>query len=168
MKRFISLGLALLLLTGCAETESWFSSTPQSGAACPTVRVLHPLSSYTALASPNGTPFDVISQGLLSTTLPTCRTDGDKTTVSFTTTVIATRGPSYHDDVLTFPYFVAVLDSEGNITAKNLHNAHFKKLVGRDGDVRREDFNVDVETGSSSEIVLGFQVSPDSLATTQR
>ncbi|MDD5586959.1 MAG: hypothetical protein PHY92_08405 [Alphaproteobacteria bacterium] len=116
------------------------------------------------------TPDDnaVVASALMRGVQGRCDYRDDGVSVSFDIKMTAGRGDRLGGDHVSFPFFVAVLDSEQKILSKELMTADFA-FSGKDKKVEKTE-SLDVfipmdkdADGTNYQVLLGFQLTEDQL-----
>jgi hypothetical protein len=163
--------LALILAVGGALSGcSWFRGEYDDG-KCPVVAIPDDLSHVTHFKG-QGTDFANVSiTGLLSDIKGGCTFDKEGITVDMNVSLIARLGPAAGPDDRNadFAYFVAILNQDGKIVAKQLFPAPIAFPVGqsRRGSVETITQRIplrDYHDAGKYRVEVGFQLSQEELS----
>jgi len=156
-----ALGLAALL-TGCASDKAQ--------PACPGGVIPADASKVTRFRDATGRDLtDVISEGTIQDILVQCKYVKNVVDVDLQIAIIAARGPADRSRVAEFEYFVAIVDPQQNIVAKEPFRIRFEFSDNRTqlGAVEQIEPKLplpDTSKGDQYKILVGFQLTPDELA----
>jgi hypothetical protein len=152
--------LTLLALTACGDD----SGSPKF--FCPTVAVLQPTGQLTEFTPASEDITDEITSASITGVAGACDFEPDKHAVriKFQVGFTATNGPANKADVLTLPYFVAIVDGE-TIVSKQLYSIP----VSFDGNVSvaaatSKPLSVELRNtprNNRIQVLVGFQLTPE-------
>jgi hypothetical protein len=156
--------MALLVVTACSRSEK-----PE--AACPQGVIPADSASVTRFRDGPGRDLtDIIVEGEIVNILVQCKYDKKSVTVDLQIAVTGDRGPADRGRVAQFDYWVAILDPQQNIIAKQPGQVRFefKDNRTRMGQILNE-FEpyiplADIQQAPSYQIVVGFQLTAEELA----
>jgi hypothetical protein len=154
---------ALALLTACGLGE-------KREAACPQGIVPADSATVTRFRDGPGRDLtDVIAEGEIVNILVQCRYDKRGVTVDLQVAIAANRGPADRSRVAEFDYFVALVDPEQNILAKEPFRVKFEFRDNRTRLGLVEELEprlplADVMKGPEYRVLVGFQLTPEELA----
>jgi hypothetical protein len=164
MKHVIASAIVLLCLAACAD-----DSAPRGGLFCPTVSRVEQLSSLTRFLPSSEDVTAEITQAHITGVAGQCDLEGDKHAirVSFKIGFSATNGPANHGAPIELPYFVSVTQDETVVS-----KVPYKIAISFDGNVTSatavsKTVKVElpnVKLSARTEILVGFQLSPEQLA----
>lgn len=163
LRRLAAIALATLA-AGCG-----LFSRSEKEPACPTAQIVAETASVTKFAEGvSRDPSAIAFEGRLEGIEAKCRYDKTGVTVDLKLQVNASRGPSDRSRRVDLDYFVAVMDPEGNIRAKEQFAAPFQFADERGRLTRIEELQqriplADRTRGAGYQILAGFQLSPDEL-----
>lgn len=160
MKR-LGLLLVVPLLAACTSSREQQS--------CPAVGILRDLQQYADFGraeKPSRAEF--VAAARLDGVQADCRTEEKGTVVNVDVAMRAFRGPRLGGDRVEFPYFIAVLDRDGRILAKQNLSVAFS-LTEQDKMVEKTELvRVTLPAGGTKHeagrVLVGFQLSPEQLA----
>lgn len=162
MKHF-GLIVLLPLLAACA-------SSPKDAQTCPSVAVvrdLHQFADFGRAEKPTRTEF--VAAARLDGVRGDCGSEDKKIIANIDIAMRAFRGPRLGGDRAEFPYFVAVLDRDDHVVAKQNLSVTFSltqedKMVEKTEAVRVAIPNPAGRDGGYWRVLVGFQLSPEQLA----
>jgi len=161
--------LALILVLGGALSGcSWFRGEYDDG-KCPVVAIPDDLSHVTHFNGP-GTDFaNVTVTALLTDATGGCTFDKGGITVDMTVSLIARLGPAAVDRNADFAYFVAILDANDKIVAKQVFPAPiaFAENQNRRGSIESITQRIplrDYKQAGKYRIEVGFQLTQEELS----
>lgn len=169
MKNLAKFGLMAVLsagaLTGCGLFEKEIDFT------CPSAKVLGDAQRISQFKPGAGRDIiDVQFEAQIEGLLVTCTYDDDEKVLTATSkiAIVAERGPGAETDKTTFPFFVALLDSEENVVKKQVFDSPFRFQPGfRRGKVEEEIEQVfpkvNPKDGVKYHILIGFQLTEEQL-----
>jgi hypothetical protein len=163
---------AALALSACTAAED------RQAAICPRAGILPDANIMVQFRDGPGRDLtDVVAQAQIMDVAVACEyTSGRRppgVTLDLQVAIAAERGPADRSRRASLPYFVAILDGDQNIVAKEFFTAQFefpdnRTRVGRVDDLEpriplRSNFD-----GPSYRVMVGFQLTPDQLAWNRR
>jgi hypothetical protein len=166
MRAVILLAGAALLLAGCGV----FSKSEKREAACPRGVIPADSAKVTRFRDGPGRDLtDVVSEGEILDILVQCKYDKQAVNVDLQVAVGSTRGPADRSKVTEYDYFVAVVDPEQNILAKQPFHVRFefKDNQTKLGSIEELEPHLplkDVMKAPDYQIMIGFQLTPEELA----
>ena len=115
---------------------------------------------------------DVTHEAAFTAVELTCSYRKDQLEVALQISFVAERGPAGADKA-NFPFFVAVVDSQQNILAKEVFDSEVEFEEGRRRTGIREEIDQRItlrsnESGADYEALVGFQLSQEQLARNRR
>ena len=159
--------LALAVLTaGCSVLEK----KEKREAACPTGVIPIDSSRITRFRDGPGRDLtDVVNEGEILDILVQCKYDKQAVNVDLQVAVGGARGPADRSKIAEFDYFVAIVDADQNIVAKEPFRVRFefKDNQSKLGSVEELEPHLplkDVMKGPTYSILVGFQLTPEELA----
>lgn len=163
MRRFILAAVPVaLFMAGCSSSEP--------PPPCPPVGTPSPLESFTQFEPAGGRDLTQVKfSGRFSGFQSTCEYDDTGVDLDLAVQIVVERGPADRDRQANLQYFVAVEDSPGNITAKQI----FDVAIPFEGNSRRlariEELKLRIPTPSDLSfskvrVVVGFQLTPEQVA----
>lgn len=161
MRRY-GLILLLPLLAACSSTKEQ--------PACPAVAVVHDLQQYADFGrSEKPVRAEFVAAARLDGVQGDCRSEDKVIAANIDIAMRAFRGPRLGGDRAEFPYFVAVLDRDDHVVAKQNLSVTFSltqedKMVEKTELVRVNIPNPVGRDGSYWRVLVGFQLSPEQLA----
>jgi hypothetical protein len=170
--RFLVLAAAALALTACTAQED------RNAAVCPRAGIVPDANVMVLFREGAGRDLtDVVAQAQIVDVAVTCEYSAARRppgmTLDLQVALAAERGPADRARRATLPYFVAILDGDQNIVAKEFFEARFefpdnRTRVGRVDELEpriplRSNFD-----GPSYRLMIGFQLTPDQLAWNRR
>ncbi len=157
---------AAMLLAGCGA----FTKAEKKEAACPQGIIPADSAKVTRFRDGPGRDLtDVVSEGEILDILVQCKYDKQGVNVDLQVAVGSTRGPADRSKVTEYDYFVAVVDPQLNILAKEPFHVRFefKDNQTKLGSIEELEPRLplkDVMKGPDYQILVGFQLTPDELA----
>jgi hypothetical protein len=148
-----------------AATETWHPKL-----ICPQVAIIHELDTIRDYGGAQPASSQLSAASRMQTISGDCGYQDDGIDIAFELDFVAARGPHLSGNRVQFPFFVAVVDPDGNILNKNMmtEEFHFK---GDDKTTERSD-NLHVfipmpkdkhPAGPNYRVLAGFQLSEDQL-----
>ena len=141
---------------------------------CPAVTVLKDAAQMVRYRPGAGRDLiDIMEQAKFSRIEHKCEYKGDRIIVDLNIDIIIERGPAAESNVIALPYFIAVIDAQQQILAKQV----FEKPVTLPADRRRIGIREETEqtiplrgseSGASYEILVGFQLNREELDANRR
>ncbi|MGQ0662022.1 MAG: hypothetical protein ACT4P2_00245, partial [Pseudomonadota bacterium] len=137
---------------------------------CPSASILAEAATVTRFRDGPGRDLtDVINEGELFDILALCSYGRRGIDVDLQVGVVATRGPADRARAAQFEYFVAILDPERQVVARQRFDVRFEFPDNRARLVRIEELEpqiplADAALGPRYEILVGFQLTRDELA----
>ena len=156
-----ALGLAALL-AGCASDKGQ--------PACPGGVIPSDASKITRFRDGTGRDLtDVIAEGTIQDILVQCKYAKKLVDVDLQIAIVAARGPADRSRVAEFEYFVAIVDPQQNIIAKQPFTIRFEFSDNRTqlGAIEQIEPKLplpDPSKGDQYKILVGFQLTADELA----
>lgn len=165
-------GAAALALAACTANED------RQAAVCPRAGILPDANTLVLFRDGPGRDLtDVLAQAQIVDVAVGCQyaagRRGPGVTLDLQVAIAAERGPADRSRRAALPYFVAILDGDQNIVAKEYFEARFefpdnRTRVGRVDELEpviplRSNFD-----GPSYRVMVGFQLNPDQLAWNRR
>ena len=161
-----SAAIALAMLVGGCGLFSRGEKEP----ACPRAQIVAETASVTKFAGGGSQDLSAIAfDGRLEGIEARCSYDKAGVNIELRLQVGATRGPADRTRRVDLDYFVAVMDPEGNIRAKEQFQAPFQFADERSRVSRIEELQqriplADRARGAGYQILAGFQLSAEELA----
>lgn len=152
--------LGAVVLSACSRTEPL---------PCPRVSVLDGAATVTKFREGSGRDLtDVDARGEIVDVATSCSYDGNVVTLDMQVAIAATRGPADEDRAAQFDYFVAVIDPDRNVLAKEIFDIRFafpdtRTRVGRIEEIEPRIPLPDVKRAPAYGIIVGFQLTPEEL-----
>lgn len=172
MGRQVALGLLVLaaggVLAGCGNS----SGTPDPG--CPRISIVTDLSRATYFRPGAGRDLtDVVAEGELELRDMKCVYARNQVDLDFHVLVGVAPGPAQRERQIDVEYFVAVMDPNRAITAKETFRARVDFGNGRQRRVLDEQITPriplgDKAAGGGYDVLVGFQLTPDQLQWNQQ
>jgi len=164
-----AIGLSALLLAGCSSGDASMSALCPTGGIVPDANVLVQFRD-----GPGRDVTDVLVQGQVVDMRITCeyakgRNAKPAVTLDLQIAFAAERGPAERTRKASLPYFVAIVDGERNIVAKETFRADFEWPDNRPrtGRVDQWEPHIPLKSnfdGPSFQILVGFQLTADQVA----
>jgi hypothetical protein len=190
---FLPVFLAVLALAGCQAADGLMrdlssvnvpgvsGDRPAKGSSeyfidsdCPSIEIVPELTALSEFAPEGSTdPRKLLSHVVLTETRGSCTYKNNSVTVELTMTFEGTLGPAGKQAEKTaffaYPFFVAVVDSGGDILAKEVFAASIGYENGADTQIHKETIRqiipiVSRSDGRRHKIMTGFQLTPEQLA----
>ncbi len=180
MKMKFALILASFLLLGalaaCGSDKKDKSADADADAAtehedkalphCPQVAIVSDLAEIHDYGTAKPDPANLVAASKMQAVSGDCGYRDDGIDIAFTLHFLAARGPRLDGKRMEFPFFVAIVDPDGNIVDKNMMTAEFK-FSGDDKTADRdEDLHVFIplpkkqqKTGPDYRVLTGFQLT---------
>ena len=170
--RLLVLTVAALALSACTAAED------RTAAVCPRAGIVPDANVMVLFREGAGRDLtDVVAQAQIVEVAVTCAYAAARrppgVTLDLQIAIAAERGPADRARRAALPYFVAVLDGDQNIVAKEFFEARFdfpdnRTRVGRVDELEpriplRSNFD-----GPGYRVMIGFQLTPDQLAWNRR
>jgi len=162
-------GLGLIAVAAIAGLAAACTSTPP--APCPGVSILGDASEVTLFGQGRGQDLtDVAYRASIERVAGSCdyTRAGDTVTSTVAARLVATRGPAAQANEETFVYFVAVVDKDQKILARERFDSTFTFQANQRQAASIEEIEqiipirVDLR-GIDYEILIGFELSPEQL-----
>jgi hypothetical protein len=162
-------GLGLIAVAAIAGLAAACTSTPS--APCPGVSILGDASEITLFAQGRGQDLtDVAYSASIERVAGNCdyTRAGDTVTSTVAARLVATRGPAAQASEETFVYFVAVVDKDQKILARERFDSTFTFQAGQRQAAAIEEIEqilpirADLR-GIDYEILVGFELTPEQL-----
>jgi hypothetical protein len=153
---------AVLVLSGCNRNR------PEP--ACPGGFIPSDAAKVTRFRDGPGRDLtDVVNEGQIQDILVQCKYNRNVVDIDLQIAVLAARGPADRTRVADFQYFVAIVDPQQNILAKQPFDIRFQFADNRTqlGKVEEIEPRLPLPDPSKADqyrIVVGFQLSPEELA----
>jgi hypothetical protein len=170
--RLLLLAAAGLALAACTAQED------RQSAICPRAGILPDANVMVLFRDGPGRDLtDVIAQAQIVDVAVACEYSAARrppgVTLDLQVAVAAERGPADRARRATLPYFVAILDGDQNIVAKEYFEARFEFPDNRTRVGRVDEFEPRIPLrsnfdGPSYRVMVGFQLTPDQLAWNRR
>lgn len=164
---WVGAGAAALALASAAVLSACGS---KPDAACPRGVIPADAAKVTHFRDgPGHDLIDVVNEGEIQNILVQCTYDKKVINVDLQVAIVASRGPADRTRVADFEYFVAIVDPQDKILAKQPFKVHFEFKDNRNhlGTVEQLVPKIPVEDvlkGPQYQIIVGFQLTPDELA----
>ncbi|MBI3503991.1 MAG: hypothetical protein HY059_04055 [Proteobacteria bacterium] len=168
MRAAFAIGVAAAILAGCSSPDPMTALCPTSGIV-PDANILVQFRN-----GPGRDITDVVVQGQVVDIRITCeypksRSAKPGVTLDLQIAFAAERGPADRTRKASLPYFVAIVDGERNIVAKESFRADFEWTDNRPrvGRVDQWEPYIPLKSnfdGPSYQILVGFQLDADQLA----
>ncbi len=170
MKRTaFAIGLAAALLAGCSSGEEAVSALCPTGGIVPDANLI-----VLFRDGPGRDVTDVLVQGQVVDMKITCeyakgRNARPAVTLDLQIAFAAERGPAERTRKASLPYFVAIVDGERNIVAKENFNADFEWTDNRPRTGRVDQWEPRIPLrsnfdGPSFQVLVGFQLTAEQVA----
>jgi hypothetical protein len=167
----IRIGLGLIVVAAIAGLTAACTSTPS--APCPGVSILGDASEITLFAQGQGQGqdlTDVAYRASIERLASNCdyTTAGDTVTSTVAARLVATRGPAAQASEKTFVYFVAVVDKDQKVLARERFDSTFTFQANQRQAAAIEEIEqilpirADLR-GLDYEILVGFDLTPEQL-----
>ncbi len=156
-------GLGILLLTSCGLLQ------PGSPKICPRVSLLNEAAKMTEYqAGPGRDLIDVLYEARVHDVNWACKYADNRLRIEAKIDLIAQRGPASKGDNAQVPFFVAIVDKDQNIIAKEEFDSEIEFRDGRRRAGVREEVEQIIflkkgEVGADYEIIVGLQISEQQL-----
>ncbi len=162
-------GLGMITVAAIAGLTAACMGTPST--PCPSVSILGETSEVTLFAEGRGQDLtDVVYRASIERVASNCdyTRSGDTVTSTVAARLVATRGPAAQVSQETLVYFVAVVDKDQKVLARELFDSTFtfqanqrqaaaieeiEQIIPIRGDLRGLDY----------EVLVGFQLTPEQL-----
>ena len=162
-------GLRLMAIAAVAGIAAACTGTPAP--PCPGVSILGDASEITLFAPGRGQDLtDVAYRGSIERVAGSCdyTRAGDSVTNTVAARLVATRGPAAQGNESTFVYFVAVVDKEENILARERFESRFTFDANQRQAAAIEEIEQIIPIradlrGLDYDILVGFELSPEQL-----
>lgn len=162
----LSVGVATLLplaLGACAQ---------DAGPACPDVAILRDADRITQFTTAGGRDLtDIAYEGEITAIKGSCGYDGEQTraTVEMTVTFAWARGPAGRGDNAEFTYFIAILDGDRKVVARQEFPTQVTFKDGANRAAGNEELEQEIPLpkgvpGASYRVLVGFKLTPEQLA----
>lgn len=154
----------LVILAACSRDED------RREAACPQGIVPADAGTVTHFRDGPGRDLtDVVAEAHIVNILVQCKYDRRGVTVDLQVAIAVDRGPADRSRVAEFDYFVALVDPEQNILAKEPFRVRFEFRDNRTRLGTIEELEprlplADVMKGPEHQVLIGFQLTPEELA----
>jgi hypothetical protein len=174
----LSVRAALLLACAGLALSACSSGETATAAICPRAGIVPDANVLVLFRDGPGRDLtDVVAQAQIVDVAVTCEYSAARrppgVTLDLQVAIAAERGPADRSRRAALPYFVAILDGDQNIVAKEYFTAPFefpdnRTRVGRVDELEpriplRSNFD-----GPAYRVMIGFQLSPDQLAWNRR
>lgn len=170
--RLLLLAAAGLVLAACTAQED------RQAAICPRAGILPDANVMVLFRDGPGRDLtDVVAQAQIMDVAVTCEYAAARrppgVTLDLQVAIAAERGPADRSRRASLPYFIAVLDGDQNIVAKEFFTAQFDFPDNRTRVGRVDEFEPRITLrsnfdGPSYRLMIGFQLTPDQLAWNRR
>jgi len=167
-RRLAPLAVAALLVAGLGACTSNAEKARQQG-FCPKGFTVGDAASMTRFKpGPGRDPTDVQFRAEVVKVESSCGFDKNGADVETKVTIAVLEGPSAQNRIASFGYFVAVLDNNKRVVARQEFTSEFKFEGNRNRMVGLEELNERVPglttaTAANYQIVVGLLVTPDEL-----
>jgi hypothetical protein len=156
---------ALVLGAGLLSSCSLFNTAKQY--PCPTVGMPRDTATLTRFREGPGRDLtDVVYEAGVADVQMACNYTSQGVDIDLAVVVAADRGPANTSRTVTVPYYIAIVDPQRNILAKQVFTANlaFQANVARARSREETQENIPLAKGKSAErygIVIGMQLTPD-------
>ena len=162
-------GLGLIAVAAIAGLAAACTGTPS--APCPGVSILRDTSEITLFAQGRGQDLtDVVYRASIERVASNCdyTRAGDTVTSTLAARLVATRGPAAQASEETLVYFVAVVDKDQKVLARERFNSTFTFQANQRQAAAIEEIEQIIPIrrdlrGIDYEILVGFQLTPEQL-----
>jgi len=164
--------LAPLVLAGCGGSGSAKSEMAQ--AYCPTPQLVQDATRLTRFKpGPGRDPRDIMFEAAMNNAASSCTVSRDRLDVEIKLLVAVTAGPSVAGGTTSVPYFVRVIDSQGNVTQGRDFNADFKLAGASPRGQSLEELTLTLPFGKQADlngygIAVGLKPTPEELQYNRR
>lgn len=148
---------AAAVLGGCASSE----------VPCPQVIKVQDAERLTRFEGAGRDLTDVLFEAQLGQITGSCGIDGNAIDMTMQVQFLAMRGPADRSRQANFGYFVAIVDADGGVLARQAFDSSFEfaEAKSRTGIVEELEQRIPASSGVPPYTVyVGFQLSPDELA----
>lgn len=160
-------GALLLALSGCSLFED-----DQRGRPCPDAVILADAKRITVYRDGPGRDLtDILFEGEIDRIASSCSYSRRELTVTLAADIVAARGPAASSGEVTLPFFVAILDEQRQVVAKQVFDSAIPIPSGRRRAGVREEIEQVIPLTDAApyyEIVVGFQLTPEQLEQNRR
>ena len=166
---------AVLLAAACGSDEEETTApeefrvvVEEAVFGCPDVSILRDAAQRVTFAGGGRDLTNIVAEVEISDFNGECGYRETDVVVELTVEFLAIAGPQMTGDAVSFPYFVAILDPEDRVLAKQVFQASATIEEGDAGGVVREDLQQVIPldrtaAGPAYQILLGFQLTPEEL-----
>ena len=161
--------LAALALAAC-----FGGGDKQDPPRCPRASIVADAATVTFFRDGQGRDLtDVLGQGEIDRVLAQCEFSRRSIDIDLQIAIGGARGPAERTGRIEFEYFVAIVDADRNIAAKQNFKVELRFTGGRDriGIVEQVYPRIPITERTRTldyEILIGFQLTPDQMAWNQR
>lgn len=136
-------------------------ATAKTSRLCPQVAIIRSRESTRDYGQEKADPSELVAAARMESVTGDCRYHDNIVDVNFTLSMLVERGPRLGGDHSSFTYFVAVLDTNDDVIAKNTLTADVTVPVQSKGAVHKEPLHVRFavpadQLGQNYRVLMGF------------
>ena len=149
-----------------ADADTTIEQEDKATPICPQVAIVSDLAEVHDYGTEKPSPSALVAASRMHTVSGDCGYRDDGIDIAFTLHFIGARGPHLDGKRMEFPFFIAIVDPDGNIVDKNMLTTAFK-FSGDDKTADRdEDLHIFIplqkkqqKTGPDYRVLMGFQLT---------